>query len=156
MNNRIKIVSGGQTGVDRAALDVALELGFACGGYCPQGRLAEDGAIDARYPLTEMKDGGYVERTLKNVIHSDATLIIYHSALEGGTLMTQQFCQQHHKPFLAIDQQQYVLTDAVKALTAFIAEQGIATLNVAGPRATKQKHIYDYTSDIIRSYLQQV
>lgn len=75
---RLRVISGGQTGVDRAALDVALELGLPCGGWCPAGRRAEDGPIPARYPLTETAGADYVERTRRNVVEADATLVLCH------------------------------------------------------------------------------
>src|SRR5678815_754424 len=88
----MKIISGGQTGVDRAALDVALSLGLDCGGWCPEGRLAEDGTIPARYPVRELPGGGFVQRTAQNVTDSDGTLIIHHGDLRGGTRETARLC----------------------------------------------------------------
>lgn len=85
-----KLLSGGQTGVDRAALDAALALGIPCGGWCPQGRRAEDGQIPARYPLTETGSPGYRERTYLNVRDSDGTLILARGALSGGTTLTRR------------------------------------------------------------------
>src|SRR5210317_1948565 len=82
---RLRIVSGGQTGVDRGALDAALTLGRVCGGWCPEGRLADDGPIPARYPLQELPGGGYRARTRRNVRDSDATLIVTFGAPTGGT-----------------------------------------------------------------------
>ncbi len=83
-----KIISGGQTGVDRAALDVAIELELPCGGWCPRGRLAEDGTVPDRYPLQETRSAEYAERTERNVIDSDGTLIIATRPLTGGTALT--------------------------------------------------------------------
>ncbi len=98
-----RIVSGGQTGVDRGALDAALESGFQCGGWCPQGRQAEDNPIPARYPLTEIAGGGYAERTLKNVLASDGSAILYFRKIEGGTQQTMVHCIEHGKPHETID-----------------------------------------------------
>jgi hypothetical protein len=98
-----KIISGGQTGVDRGALDAALSIGFLCGGWCPQDRKAEDGPIPDRYPLVVLPGAGYRQRTLKNVKDSDATVIIYANTLSGGTKLTQDFCQREKKPFVVVD-----------------------------------------------------
>src|SRR5947209_12411896 len=98
----LKIVSGGQTGVDRAALDVALELGLPCGGWCPKGRLAEDGVVPDRYPLDEAPTASYPERTRLNVRDSDATLVLSWGAPQGGTLLTVRACQGQGKPHLVL------------------------------------------------------
>ena len=99
----LKIVSGGQTGVDRAALDCALQRGIDCGGWCPEGRLAEDGRIPPAYPVTELPGGGYPERTRKNVQDSDGTVIIYLGELSGGTEKTLLYCLDEGKPYLLLD-----------------------------------------------------
>jgi predicted Rossmann fold nucleotide-binding protein DprA/Smf involved in DNA uptake len=98
-----KIISGGQTGVDRAALDVAMELGIPCGGWCPQGRRAEDGRIPERYPLQEASSKEYPVRTRLNVEDSDGTLVLTASSPTGGTALTLKLARQLHKPFLLID-----------------------------------------------------
>ena len=99
----LKIISGAQTGVDRAALDSALQNGQACGGWCPEGRRAEDGRIENIYPVTELPGGGYAERTLKNVQDSDGTVIIYFGEPSGGTEKTLYCCLREHKPYLLLD-----------------------------------------------------
>ena len=98
-----KIVSGGQTGVDRAALDVALELGIPCGGWCPRGRRAENERIPDRYPLQETPWDGYPQRTEWNVRDSDGTLVLTHGEPDRGTALTIRLAQQKKKPCLVVD-----------------------------------------------------
>lgn len=150
----VKIVSGGQTGVDRAALDAALACGISCGGWCPQGRTAEDGVIHDRYPLVELPRGDYRERTLRNVLDSDGTLILFFNVLEGGTELTARFCRQHHKPYLLIDGGQLPADGAALRIRAFVLAHGIRTLNVAGPRASKSPEAYGYARAAIDGLLQ--
>ena len=148
-----KIISGGQTGVDRGALDAALSVDFPVGGWCPQHRKAEDGVIPARYPLLELDGAGYPERTRKNVIDSDGTLILYFAELEGGSLMTKRFCHQHEKPCLAFDLLGTPVEDARETIVAFIEQHHIAVLNVAGPRASKQPTAQAQTRELIRAVI---
>src|SRR4051794_16307480 len=98
-----KIISGGQTGVDRAALDVALELDLPCGGWCPRGRRSEDGAIPDRYPLSETPSEEYPERTEWNVRDSDGTLILTRGTPDRGTALTQRLANRHRKPLFVVD-----------------------------------------------------
>ena len=152
----LKIVSGGQTGVDRAALDAALELGIPCGGWCPDGRIAEVGPLPARYPLCERKGGGYVERTLANVVESDGTAIIHAGELEGGTLHTLECCVESGKPYLLVDSNETPVGRAAELIADFVGRHGVATLNVAGPRASKQPQIYPYAHAVIARLLRRV
>lgn len=133
-----KIVSGGQTGVDRAALDVALEIGIPCGGWCPKGRRAEDGPIPRRYPLTETPWWGYPQRTEWNVRDSDGTLILLRGRPDRGTCLTIELAGRHDKPCLTID-----LADKpdAAAVRSWIRKHKIRTLNVAGPRASRNPGI---------------
>jgi hypothetical protein len=101
--NISRLIAGGQTGVDRAALDVALELGIPCGGWCPKGRKAEDGVIHDRYPLAETPSGGYSQRTKWNIRDSDGTLILAWGKQAGGTLLTVNECIRTGRPHLEID-----------------------------------------------------
>jgi|SRR5688572_24906022 hypothetical protein len=139
-----RIVSGGQTGVDRGALEAALDAGFSCGGWCPQGRMAEDGAIAERFPLAELAGAGYEERTLQNVLDSDGTLILYSGTLEGGTRQTMLRCQARRKPCKLVDTARLSAEDAAREVAAFVESNGISVLNVAGPRASKWPGARDY------------
>lgn len=149
----IKIVSGGQTGVDRGALDAALDVGAPCGGWCPPGRKAEDGRIPLRYPLKEMPTGNYRQRTRRNVEQSDATLIFHFGELEGGTLETENFCRQRAKPHLVVDLGTMDLDSVVRDIIGFVTDLQVETLNVAGPRASKQPQAAELTCQILRRVL---
>ena len=156
MKKNIIIISGGQTGVDRAALDVALELAIPCGGWCPEGHLAEDGVIASYYPLKELAGGDYIRRTLRNVSDSDATVIIYFDRLEGGTELTVEFCNQEAKPVLTIDANAVQFSSAVDEVLGFTRRLQPETLNIAGPRASKQPDAYAYTKALLTDYLQKL
>src|SRR5881227_4355964 len=132
----VKIISGGQTGVDRAALDVALKNGIDCGGWCPAGRLDEVGRIPDRYPVRELEHGGFTERTLQNVKDSDGTVIIYPGKLSGGTEQTVRFCIELQRPHQLIDASKISAKEAAKLIADFVRETKIDILNVAGPRAS--------------------
>jgi hypothetical protein len=149
-----KILSGGQTGVDRGALDAALEAGFPCGGWATHDRIAEDGRIDERYPLLELPGAGYEERTLKNVLESDGTAIVYFGALEGGTRLTMEYCVEHGKPFEPIDASRVTPADAGRELAAFVKHNRIAVLNFAGPRASKQPAAHGYARETVTRLLE--
>jgi hypothetical protein len=133
------VVSGGQTGVDRAGLDVAIALGIMHGGWCPAGRLSEDGSVPSRYQLRETETSEYPPRTEQNVIDSDGTLILFEKELKGGTKLTQRFCRRHNKSHLVarIDRPS---SDEVRQ---WLAREKPATLNIAGPRESTYPGIYD-------------
>jgi hypothetical protein len=132
-----RLVSGGQTGVDRGALDAALDLGIPHGGWCPRGRAAEDGVIPARYQLRETESPQYPVRTEQNVIDSDGTLVLTIGAPSGGTAYTVDMARRHAKPLLVID------LDALdpEAIMSWLRGEEIAVLNVAGPRESKRPGI---------------
>lgn len=155
MKKNITIISGGQTGVDRAALDIALESGVSCEGWCPEGRLAEDGIIDARYPLKEFPGDDYIQRTRRNVKDSDATLVIYFDQLEGGTKLTVEFCEQEAKPILLIDANVVRFAFAVDEVLDFVHRHRPRNLNIAGPRASKQPDAYAYTKALLSDSLEK-
>lgn len=136
---RIEVVSGGQTGVDRAALDAGLDLGLPVGGWCPLGRRAEDGPIAARYPLRETPTADYAERTEWNVRDSDATLILYRGALAGGSARTAKHAERYGRPLLSLD-----LSTAPDPIAAagWVRQHGVRVLNCAGPRESGASGIY--------------
>ncbi|WP_321322897.1 putative molybdenum carrier protein [Thiomicrorhabdus sp.] len=149
----MKIISGGQTGVDRAALDFGLLHQIEIGGYCPKGKIAEDGVIPSKYGLTELSSQNYSQRTLKNVINSDATLIIYFDKLSGGTLNTRDFCRQEDKPVLLIDASQKTPNYWGQKAKEFVSNYHVNTLNVAGPRSSKCSLCYEYTMRLLGQFL---
>ncbi|MEO1969977.1 MAG: putative molybdenum carrier protein, partial [Pirellulaceae bacterium] len=124
-------------------LDVAIELGLQHGGWCPRGRRAEDGPISNLYRLRETESANYAVRTERNIIDSDATLILYRCALSSGTKLTRQLAEKHDKPMMMIDLHED--PDEVSArITEWLRDQKsvIETLNVAGPRASSHESIY--------------
>jgi hypothetical protein len=133
-----RIVSGGQTGVDRAALDFAIRRGIPHGGYCPKGRRSESGRIADRYRLIECASPDYAMRTALNVVHSDGTLILSRGEPEGGTQLTAALCGQYGKPSFIIDLERKLEPEA---FAAWLRDHRIGTLNVAGPRESKQSGI---------------
>ena len=144
-----KIVSGGQTGVDRGALDAALAAGFPCGGWCPEGRMAEDGAIPPHYPLTELPGAGYKQRTKRIVMDSDGTLAIYFGELSGGTLTTLRYCGQLRKPVLLVDGGSLAPEEIAAMASEFVMANEVATLNVAGPRESSHNGAVEYSRQVV-------
>ena len=138
-----KIISGGQTGADRAAWDSAIEAGIATGGSVPKGRQAEDGPIPGKYPgLIETAGPDPMERTRLNVIDSDATLLFSHGPPTGGSGLTAELAAEHFKPLLHIDLAAVLLEDGLKRVIDWIEANKIGVLNVAGPRASEDPLIY--------------
>ena len=144
------VVSGGQTGVDRGALDAALSLGVPCGGWCPAGRAAEDGVIPARYPVIALRGAGYDGRTVKNVEDSDGTLIISFGPASGGTARTIDVCRTLGRPHLIMDASTVSLDEAVCRAARFVREEDIRRLNVAGPRASGEPRGYEDARSLVR------
>ena len=148
-----KIISGGQTGADRAALDIALELGIDCGGWCPRGRKAEDGVIPERYPLRQTLSPGYRQRTELNVADSDGTLICNTGELTGGTLYTRNIAYLKGKPHLVLSLDALDSVDASNEAAEWIQSHHIKILNVAGPRSSTSPEIHDLTVELLRNLL---
>ena len=153
LNGDLKIISGGQTGADRAALDVAIKLKIPCGGWCPEDRRAEDGPIAERYPLTPLPGAGYRQRTRKNVQDSDGTAIFSFGLLTGGSKATAKFCEQNEKPCLIVDAQNTTAVEAAILVAVFLLRHRIHTLNIAGPRASGQPKIYGFVRDVMLKLL---
>ena len=144
-----KIISGGQTGVDQAALDYALNQKIPCGGFCPKDRLCENGTIPMEYPLTETSKPNYDHRTMKNVLASDGTLILTFDLKMGpGARLTLDFCKRNNKPALLIDLNRSLINNVHK-LQWWMDQHPIKTLNVAGNRESKAQGIYDATLNFL-------
>ena len=144
-----KIISGGQTGVDRAALDVALALGIPHGGFCPLGRRAEDGRIEDVYQLTETESPEYKVRTERNVLSANATLILCRGTPTGGTRFTQRMAVRHRRPLVVID-----LSSRPSRLQIvdWLVQHGQGVLNIAGPRQSQSPGI----GEEVREFLMMV
>src|ERR1700720_2115642 len=153
-----KIISGGQTGADRAGLDFAIETGLEHGGYVPKGRKAEDGRIADRYILIELRTSSYPPRTRKNIEESDGTVILsLERRLSGGTKLTRELADKLGKPVLHIydsRKERRATPDSVRAeiqaLTDFLRCNKIEVLNVAGPRESKEPGVYEWTLTLLR------
>jgi hypothetical protein len=149
-----KIISGGQTGADRAALDVALELGLAVGGWVPKGRWAEDGRIPDHYPhLRETEEREPALRTERNVRESDATLLLSHGKTTGGTALALEAAARIGRPHLHLDLNATSLHQAAGQLLHWLARERPRALNVAGPRASEDPEIFATTKRILEMAL---
>jgi len=146
-----KIISGGQSGVDRGALDACLKKNFPCGGWCPKGRLAEDGIITDKYPLRETEQKDYSFRTRQNVIDSDGTLILSPQKLFGGTLLTQQLAEEYNKPVLSLAPEQNA-----RVVINWLTENKIVVLNVAGPRKSEWNKGYDVSFSLVSDIVNEI
>jgi hypothetical protein len=142
-----QVVSGGQTGVDRAGLDAAIFHDIPHGGWCPQGRRAEDGPIPDQYQLRETESRNYAVRTRQNVIDSDGTLILFEASMSRGTELTAKYARQEKRPLLTVDiielldWEQEFFDEQVRSASEWIDQQNINVLNIAGPRESSSPGI---------------
>ncbi|MDA3895775.1 MAG: putative molybdenum carrier protein [Desulfobacteraceae bacterium] len=148
-----KIISGAQTGADRAALDFAINNDIPHGGWVPKGRIAEDGIVPAHYEVKEAPTSEYSRRTELNVIDSDGTLILSHGELSGGSALTEKLAEKHQKPCLHINLNHKPEFQATVDITHWISTNGIEILNVAGSRASHDPKIYMSTLSILETVL---
>jgi len=148
-----KIISGGQTGADRAALDVAIEAGIPHGGWVPRGRKTENGILPSKYHLKETATLNYSERTQKNILNADGILILSHGELGGGSAFTRDFAKARSRPCMHIDLTEIKDAEAVAIIQTWLSENSILTLNVAGPRSTEDPCIYTHTQTILGALL---
>lgn len=152
---QFKVISGGQTGVDRGALDAAIAIGFPYGGLIPKGRVAEDGIIPLKYQLTEAESSDYSFRTEKNVLQSDATLILSYLPLSAGTKFTMECCVRHQKEHLIVD---LSVADSwnQEKIVSWLMKINPATLNVAGPRESKYPGIHERSKTLLEKVFQKI
>jgi hypothetical protein len=153
-----KIVSGGQTGADRGALDAAIDLGLEHGGYCPAGRRAEDGRVPDRYRLIETASADHAERTERNVLASDGTLLVTRGPATGGSALTALLAARHRRPLLHLDLDRNGADGSspaaqVDAIREWLATWDIEVLNVAGPRASGCREIAQDVRALLRRVL---
>jgi hypothetical protein len=150
----VKIISGGQTGADRAALDAAIDSGMDYGGAVPQGRKTENGPLAAKYrKMTELQSPQYAVRTRQNVLNADGTLIFTYGNPTGGTGLTVSLAQQHDKPFLVVDLEMETAASAAALITAWLKKTRPAVLNVAGPRESEHPDAYQKVFSILQKVL---
>lgn len=152
--NTISVVTGGQTGVDRAAMDIALKQGLPLEGYCPRGRLAEDGPIAIHYPLRETDSANPAERTLINVKISQGTLILYNSQPDKGTEYTKYCCIRNNNPFLEIHLN--AASQDIAKTIHWLKSSDIQKLNIAGPRESESPGIYESTMTFLNKLFQKL
>ena len=153
---KLKIISGGQTGVDRAALDAAIETGLPYGGLIPKGRKSEEGQVPEHYSeLQEAHRTDYEHRTEQNVIGADATLILSYPPLEGGTLFTETHCKHHQKKHLVVDLNQPEVS-IEREILQWLSQTNPRVLNIAGPRESKRPGIYVKTRRILTHIFEQL
>lgn len=148
-----RIISGGQTGADQAGLDVALAFGIAHGGWVPKGRKTEIGPLSPKYSMWEMDSEDYAERTKKNVLASDGTLIVSHGELTGGSLLTLNLANRHKRHVIHLNLGKISIEKAIKDLAGWLELEKIRVLNVAGPRASSDPDIYGVVKELLKGVL---
>lgn len=146
-----RIISGGQTGADRAALDFAIQHNIPYGGWVPKGRKTEDGTLPEKYDLQEMPFAEHAKRTEQNIIDSDGTLIVSHEYLTGGSALTEYFAEKLGKPYIHVDLNKLTVGNAALIVRKWIKRYKIEVLNVAGPRASKDPKIYPATLELLEA-----
>lgn len=147
---RVKVISGGQTGVDRAALDAAIKANIECAGFCPKGRLAEDGKINVKYPLIETQSSFYQERTRKNVDVSDAVLILnFNDIITGGTALCRDYAKKCKKPIFYLNISSVSIKQNVYDTLKWIQSNNIVVINIVGNRESSQIGIYTKSMEFL-------
>lgn len=145
-----RIMSGGQTGADRAALEVAIELEIPHGGWCPAGRRAEDGVIPERFLLSETRSTSYLVRNEWNVRDSDATVIFTMKPPQGGSLWTIHYANMHRRPYIHLNLMRFSLKEASAQLLRFLNRNPkIRCLNIAGSRESTSSGIFSRVKEIL-------
>lgn len=150
-----KIISGGQSGADLAAIDAAMANDFPHGGWIPKGRRTEDGPLPEKYHLQEMTTTSYPKRTEQNVIDSDGTVIFIHGRLSGGSDLTRKLAEKHGKPWLHLNMREHTILEAVERLSEWCSDKQIEILNVAGRSASKDPEIYSVTYKVVSAILRK-
>lgn len=151
-----KIISGGQTGADRAALDFAIKHNIPYSGWIPKGRKTEDGQLPHRYMLQEMPTDAYSQRTEKNILDSDGTVIVSHGLLSGGSALTREFAIQHSKSWIHFDMDELTIDVVAERCLSWLTRNEIKILNVAGPRGSKDPKIYKATMELLEEVLRKM
>lgn len=147
------LVCGGQTGVDRAMLDFCLENNLHSGGWCTEGRIAEDGLIPLLYPVKELPGASYEERTMANVRDSDALVVIFFRRMKGGTGKSVDHALEENKPVLELDMSRFSPQRAAQKLMGFISENRPKALNISGPRLSEWPGGYDSCTSVLEALI---
>ncbi len=148
-----KIITGGQTGADQAGLDVAIKHGIPHGGWIPKGRLTEDGPLGEEYKLQEMETDSFPKRTEQNVLEADGTLVVTNGRLAGGSALTVRMAVKHNKPWLHVEIRKMSMIYAVRLVQAWLIDNGVSVLNIAGPRASHDPEIYAVVKSLMERLL---